>query len=245
MDHGTKEQGGDLGWNRRGNMVPEFDRWMFALPPGTISPVIETVFGYHIIRVDRVKPAEVKASHILVRWKIDSSQVVAAKREADTVLAALEGGGQLRHARPALPRFERGKREPPAFPAGLPAGHLQGGFSRTDRGLVHRAVRDRGSWHGQVEIRGGSAHYRRAGRRVHEGRLARPVPRSARPRAGHRATAPTAAQRDLRRRPISRSLAPAEGGRPRLAMTVGDPRGIGPELLSPRPRTLQWQQSVT
>lgn len=95
MDLGTKEQGGDLGWNRRGNMVPEFDRWMFALPPGTISPVIETVFGYHIIRVDRVKPAEVKASHILIRWKIDSSQVVAAKREADSVLAAWKAGANF------------------------------------------------------------------------------------------------------------------------------------------------------
>src|SRR5690242_4002866 len=64
MDPGTKELGGDLGWNRRGLMVPEFERWMFALPPGQTSPVVETTFGYHIIRVDRVQPGEVKARHI-------------------------------------------------------------------------------------------------------------------------------------------------------------------------------------
>lgn len=92
MDQQTRGEGGDLGWNRRGNMVPEFDRWMFALVPGQLSPVIETVFGFHIIRVERVKPAEVKASHILIRWKIDSSQVTAAHTEADSVLAAWKAG---------------------------------------------------------------------------------------------------------------------------------------------------------
>ena len=70
---GTKELGGDLGWNRRGRMVPEFDRMMFALNPGIISPVIETAFGFHIIRVDRVQPAEVKARHILIRPTVDTS----------------------------------------------------------------------------------------------------------------------------------------------------------------------------
>ena len=59
-----RQQGGDLGWNRRGPMVPEFDRVMFALNPGVLSPSWRP-FGYHIIRVDRVQPAEVKARHIL------------------------------------------------------------------------------------------------------------------------------------------------------------------------------------
>lgn len=86
MDPGTKQLGGDLGWNRRGSgLVPEFERMMFALPPGVLSPVIETTFGYHIIRVDRVQSAEVKARHILIAPAIDSADVAAAKAEADSV----------------------------------------------------------------------------------------------------------------------------------------------------------------
>jgi peptidyl-prolyl cis-trans isomerase SurA len=95
MDPGTREVGGDLGWNRRGVMVPAFDVWMFGLRPGTLSPVIETAFGFHIIRVDRVKPGEVKASHILIRWKIDSAQVVAARLEADSVRTEWQAGANV------------------------------------------------------------------------------------------------------------------------------------------------------
>jgi peptidyl-prolyl cis-trans isomerase SurA len=92
MDPGSKDNGGDLGWNRRGRMVAEFDRWMFALPPGQISPVIETPFGYHIIRVDRVQPGEVKARHILIAPRIDSADVQRAGLVADSVATAWKGG---------------------------------------------------------------------------------------------------------------------------------------------------------
>ena len=92
MDPGSKELGGDLGWNRRGAMVPEFDRMMFALPPGQVSPIVETVFGYHILRVDRVQPAEVKARHILIRPRIDSADVARARLEADSVAAQWRAG---------------------------------------------------------------------------------------------------------------------------------------------------------
>ena len=92
MDIGTKDNGGDLGWNRRGKMVPEFDRWMFAIPPGQLSPVIETAFGYHIIRVDRAQAGEVKARHILISPKVDSADVARAKVTADSVLVAWRAG---------------------------------------------------------------------------------------------------------------------------------------------------------
>ena len=46
MDPGTKNLGGDLGWNRRGSgLVPEFEAMMFSLRPGELSPVFRTSFG--------------------------------------------------------------------------------------------------------------------------------------------------------------------------------------------------------
>jgi peptidyl-prolyl cis-trans isomerase SurA len=95
MDPGSREKGGDLGWNRRGIMVPEFDRWMFALAPGQLSPVVQSSFGYHIIRVDRVQPSEVKARHILISPRIDSLDVTRARLEADSVAAAWRTGASF------------------------------------------------------------------------------------------------------------------------------------------------------
>ena len=92
QDPASKESGGDLGWNRRGRMVIEFDRWMFSLPPGELSPVVETPFGYHIIRVDQKTPAEVKARHILIAPVMDSLDVARGKLEADSVEAAWRAG---------------------------------------------------------------------------------------------------------------------------------------------------------
>ena len=93
MDPGTKQLGGDLGWNRRGSgLVPEFEAMMFALRPGEVSPVIETAFGYHIIKVDRVQSSEVKARHILIAPVIDSADVERARIEADSVAAQWRRG---------------------------------------------------------------------------------------------------------------------------------------------------------
>ncbi len=49
----TKDQGGDLGWFERGQMIPEFEEAVFALEPGqTRDSVLETDYGFHIIKLE-------------------------------------------------------------------------------------------------------------------------------------------------------------------------------------------------
>jgi peptidyl-prolyl cis-trans isomerase SurA len=91
-EDGSATSGGDLGWNRRGRMVPAFDQMMFALLPGRISPVVETEYGYHVIRVDRVRPGEVRARHILISPRITAADVQQARVRADSALALWRAG---------------------------------------------------------------------------------------------------------------------------------------------------------
>jgi peptidyl-prolyl cis-trans isomerase C len=50
-DKGSGERGGELGPIKAGQMVPEFERAVFALKKGEISAVVKSEFGYHVIKV--------------------------------------------------------------------------------------------------------------------------------------------------------------------------------------------------
>jgi len=79
-DSGSKDNGGDLGWQKRGIFVPEFDQAIFVdLKKGEITPApVQTQFGYHVIKkVDERGSGdnlEVLSSHILIATRPTEQQ---------------------------------------------------------------------------------------------------------------------------------------------------------------------------
>lgn len=66
-DPGSAVSGGDLGFQKRGIFVKEFDQSAFGLKEGETSGLVETMFGYHIIRLIERRGEEVRVRHILIK----------------------------------------------------------------------------------------------------------------------------------------------------------------------------------
>lgn len=94
-DPGTREQGGSLGWFRRGQMVPAFEDVVFSLREGQTSGIVETRFGFHIIRVDRIRGAERRARHILVSPEMSDADAASVRVTAQNLRSVLESGASI------------------------------------------------------------------------------------------------------------------------------------------------------
>lgn len=80
-DPGSAAQGGDLDFFARGAMVKPFEDAAFALQPGAISDVIESDFGYHVIKLTAVRGGE-KKTYEAARAEIEAEvkQQLAQRR---------------------------------------------------------------------------------------------------------------------------------------------------------------------
>ena len=76
-------------------MVDIFERVAFSLRAGETAGPVESPFGYHLIKVERVQPGEIKARHILFVPAIDSANLAVARARADSVAARLRAGANF------------------------------------------------------------------------------------------------------------------------------------------------------
>ena len=91
-DPGSRIKEGDLGWQKRGTMVPPFEAALFELQPDEISPVFESQFGYHIIKMIERKGDNYHVRHILIKPKSNNKAFENAAVKLDGIYQDLKAG---------------------------------------------------------------------------------------------------------------------------------------------------------
>jgi peptidyl-prolyl cis-trans isomerase D len=98
-DEASAEQGGDLGFNPKGRMVAAFDEAMFSLPAGALSEIVETEYGFHIIKVEEIREGDVpmETAHAEIAEKLmrEASARQKAQDAANSALNRITNGESL------------------------------------------------------------------------------------------------------------------------------------------------------
>lgn len=90
--------GGDLGYLSKGNMIAEFENVVFDMKVGDVSDIIESEFGYHIIRIADIRRARVRLEFEDVKDEIVNA-LTLEKRTAvyDSLITALRAAADVEY----------------------------------------------------------------------------------------------------------------------------------------------------
>ena len=85
QDPGSRGNGGEYGWVKRGEFAPEYEAAAFTLDVGEICDPIETDFGLHIVQLLERRGNEYRSRHILIRPKFTESDFLRAEHYLDSL----------------------------------------------------------------------------------------------------------------------------------------------------------------
>ncbi|MFN4079703.1 MAG: peptidylprolyl isomerase [Saprospiraceae bacterium] len=91
-DPGSGSAGGDLGWQKRGAFVPEFEAMAYKLEKNQISPVFETEFGFHIVQLLERRGNLLKSRHILIKPELTDRDLERTQAALDSIRQLIVSG---------------------------------------------------------------------------------------------------------------------------------------------------------
>jgi len=86
----SANKGGELGFMKRGELVPEFERAAFKLKKDEISEVVESKFGFHIIQMIERRGEQINVRHILIKPKYSSLSLKNARDKINSIKSDLD-----------------------------------------------------------------------------------------------------------------------------------------------------------